>query len=172
MLEIGCGNGWLSHQLSTIPSSMVIGTDINFSEVQQAARVFQDISNLHFIYTYVEPEFFKEKRFDAVIFVAAIQYFGSFHDTIKKTLTWLRDDGEIHILDSPFYAPTELIAARQRSRDYYESTGFPGMTDYYFHHSFEDVKKFNYKFLYRPGKLMARFTGNENPFPWIVIRPT
>ena len=172
MLEIGCGNGWLSHKLSTIPRSMVIGTDINFSEIQQAARVFQHAPNLHFIYTYAEPGIFKEKRFDIVIFAAAIQYFESFPETIKNALNWLKQDGEIHILDSPFYSAMEVSPARQRSRDYYESKGFPGMIDYYFHHSFEELKKFNYEILYQPGKLIKRFTGNKNPFPWIVIRST
>ena len=50
ILEIGCGNGWLSHRLSIIPGGKVIGTDINFTEIQQAARVFQHIPNLHFIH--------------------------------------------------------------------------------------------------------------------------
>src|SRR4030095_5728822 len=172
ILEIGCGNGWLAHQLATIPSSMVIGTDINFFEIQQAARVFQNIPNLHFIYTSGKPEVFKEKRFDIVIFAAAIQYFESFHDTIQTTMTCLRDDGEIHILDSPFYSGMELLAAKQRTRDYYELNGFPGMADYYFHHRFDDLKNLNYRILYQPGKLMTRLTGNKNPFPWIVIRPT
>jgi ubiquinone/menaquinone biosynthesis C-methylase UbiE len=172
ILEIGCGNGWLSHQLATIPSSMVIGTDINFYEIQQAARVFQNISNLHFVFTYGNPELFKEKRFDVVIFAAAIQYFESFQDTIQKALSWLRNDGEIHILDSPFYSGSELLAARQRSCDYYESIGFKEMADYYFHHVYDDLNEFNYRILYQPAKLMTRLTGNKNPFPWIIIRPT
>ena len=171
ILEIGCGNGWLSHQLATIPSSVVIGTDINFSEIQQAARVFQNISNLHFIYTCGNPEVFKENRFDVVVFAASIQYFESFHGTVQTALTWLRNDGEIHILDSPFYSGMELLTAKQRSRDYYESNGFPGMAEYYFHHSLDDLKKFNCRILYQPGKLMTRLTGKKNPFPWIVIRP-
>ena len=172
ILEIGCGNGWLSHKLSTIPYSMVIGTDINFSEIQQAARVFQHALNLHFIYTYAEPGVFKEKRFDIVIFAAAIQYFESFPETINNTLKWLKPDGELHILDSPFYSVVDLLPAKQRSRDYYESYGFPEMINFYFHHSFEDLKKFNYEMLYQPGKLTKRFSGNKNPFPWIAIRTT
>ena len=42
ILEIGCGNGWLSHQFANIPGSQVTGVDINFTELQQAARVFSD----------------------------------------------------------------------------------------------------------------------------------
>src|SRR5215467_13900511 len=40
ILEVGCGNGWLSYQLSRIPGSKVIAVDINLTELRQAARVF------------------------------------------------------------------------------------------------------------------------------------
>src|SRR5256885_16517519 len=39
ILEIGCGNGWLSNQLSGIENSDVTGLDINMEELQQAGRV-------------------------------------------------------------------------------------------------------------------------------------
>lgn len=48
ILEIGCGNGWCSHQMAEIPYANVIGLDINFTELQQAARVFSDNPNLSF----------------------------------------------------------------------------------------------------------------------------
>src|SRR6187549_921819 len=31
ILEIGCGNGWLSNQIIKIPGTVVIGSDINFT---------------------------------------------------------------------------------------------------------------------------------------------
>ena len=68
-----------------LPGSKVIGTDINFSEIQQAARVFQHVPNLHFIYTYAEPGVFKEKKFDIIIFAASIQYFESLQETISNS---------------------------------------------------------------------------------------
>src|SRR5215213_9914853 len=36
ILEVGCGNGWLSHQLSAIENSIVKGIDINQIELSQA----------------------------------------------------------------------------------------------------------------------------------------
>src|SRR5687767_2559429 len=41
ILEVGCGNGWLSHLLSGIPGAVVTGLDINRKELMQATRVFQ-----------------------------------------------------------------------------------------------------------------------------------
>jgi ubiquinone/menaquinone biosynthesis C-methylase UbiE len=170
ILEIGCGNGWLSHQLAGLPGSRVIGADINFTEVQQAARVFQDVPNLHFIYGHAESGLFGEKQFDSIIFAASIQYFASLHKTLKSTLRLLKSNGEIHIIDSHFYPLSELGAARQRSLLYYQAAGFPEMVELYFHHSIDDLDKYNYSILYDPNSLFNKFLRNKNPFYWIRIR--
>ncbi len=170
-LEIGCGNGWLSHQLTTIPGAKVLGTDINFSELQQAGRVFFNIPNLHFIYANIESDVFEDKQFDFIIFAASIQYFESFVETIRKILRLLKPGGEIHILDSPFYQTSELGAARLRSSLYFESIGFPEMTKSYFHHDFADLSLFKHTILYDPNNLSNRLSIDKNPFYWICIKP-
>jgi len=171
ILEIGCGNGWLSKKLSTIAGSRVIGTDVNFSEIQQAARVFQNIPNLHFIYVNPEASVFKEQKFDAIVFAASIQYFESLTETISHTLNLLKPGGEIHILDSAFYSLSELGPAKLRTRHYYESAGFPEMTAHYFHHRYEDLGKYNFSIRYEPQGLISKLLRNKNPFPWISIQP-
>jgi ubiquinone/menaquinone biosynthesis C-methylase UbiE len=170
ILEIGCGNGWLSHRLSLIPGSKVIGTDINFTEIQQAARVFQHVPNLHFMYVQIEPGVFKEKKFDVIVFAASIQYFASFNDTIKKALRLLKPEGEIHIVDSNFYASDDVSEAKHRSVLYYEAAGFPEMSGYYFHHSLEELQGFNHSILYNPKNLVNRLLPNKNPFYWVRIK--
>ena len=170
ILEIGCGNGWLSHRLSAIPSVKVIGTDINFTEIQQAARIFQNISNLHFIYVHIEPGVFKDKKFDIIVFAASMQYFESLTEVINNTLRLLKPNGEIHIIDSAFYSLSELGAAKQRSRLYYQEAGFPEMANCYFHHSLDDLDNYNYKILYDPKSLLKKLLRNKNPFPWICIQ--
>ena len=170
ILEIGCGNGWLSRRLSTITGSRVIGTDINFSEIQQAASVFQNIPNLHFVYTYADAGVFKEKKFDTIIFAASIQYFESLTETINNTLKLLKPGGEIHIIDSPFYSLADLRAARLRTNQYYESVGFPEMADCYFHHCYDDLENYNYSTRYDPNAILNKFLRNKNPFPWICIQ--
>jgi ubiquinone/menaquinone biosynthesis C-methylase UbiE len=170
ILEAGCGNGWLSHRLAAIPGSNVIGADINFTEIKQAAKVFQKISDLHFVYGQIDSGTFEEKQFDIVVFAASIQYFPSLSGLISQTMKLLKQGGEIHILDSHFYRPAELNAARHRSLLYYEATGFPEMMKWYFHHSTDEIEKYDFSLLYDPESLFNRFLKKKNPFPWIRIR--
>jgi SAM-dependent methyltransferase len=170
ILEIGCGNGWLSRQLSNIPGSRIIGIDVNFAELQQAARVFSHIPNLQFIYGDIRSKIFDEMEFDCIIFAACIQYFPSLQEIIACALAKLKKNGEIHILDSPFYKPAEVDAARKRTADYYHQLGFPGMSGHYFHHPVTELSIFGYETLYQPSSLQHYLLKNKNPFPWICIK--
>ena len=169
ILEIGCGNGWLSHQLATIDGAVVTGSDINLSEIQQASRVFKEIPNLNFIYGDLESNL-KEKKFDIIIFAAAIQYFASPEKIIQKAFRLLKPNGEIHIIDSHFYSMENRRAAIERSVAYYEKAGFPEMKAHYFHHTLDSLAGFNYRVFYNPNSLFNRFLKNKNPFYWIQIR--
>ena len=48
ILELGCGNGWLSGRLAKVLDADVCAVDINETEILQGARVFGDIQNLCF----------------------------------------------------------------------------------------------------------------------------
>ncbi len=170
ILEIGCGNGWLSRRLAIIEGSKVIGTDINFTEIQQAAKVFCNVPNLHFFYSKPDSDNFKDGQFDVVVFAASIQYFPSLNEVINNSLKLLTPSAEIHIIDSHFYPAAEISASRHRSLLYYQSTGFPEMTNYYFHHCLDDIDQYNYSILYDPNNLINKFLKNKNPFPWVRIQ--
>jgi ubiquinone/menaquinone biosynthesis C-methylase UbiE len=170
ILEIGCGNGWLSHRLSEIASSYVVGLDVNLLELQQAERVFAASTNLAFVYGDIDSAFLENQRFDVVIFAAAIQYFESLPGIIQKAFERLNEGGEIHILDSHFYERKELKMAKQRSADYFKRKGFEGMRQFYFHRSLEELGCFRYSILYHPNSRISRFFGTKNPFYWICIK--
>ncbi len=170
MLEVGCGNGWLSSLLATVPHSKVVGTDINFTELQQAARVFSHIPNLLFIYADVESEILEKMEFDCIIFASCIQYFASVSAVVKQAFQLLKPGGEIHILDSPFYKPAETAAARKRTEAYYTNMGFAEMSGYYFHHTLAELEGFELEMLYRPSSLQQYLQRNNNPFPWLLIK--
>jgi hypothetical protein len=78
------------------------------------------------------------------------------------------------MLDSPLYRVEEIPAARERTRTYYRSIGFPEMADYYFHHPVSALTEFSPRWLYRPQgwqiRLARRFGRSVSPFPWICIR--
>ena len=66
ILEIGCGNGWLSAKLSVIPFSKVTGIDINEEEMKQAKRVFSKIKNLQFHNCSWQNEMISDRKFDKI----------------------------------------------------------------------------------------------------------
>src|ERR1700760_1446554 len=71
ILEIGCGNGWLSAKLAGISDANVIGLDINQVEINQATRVFKK-SNLQFIYDTFNDNTFEDETFDVIVFAASL----------------------------------------------------------------------------------------------------
>jgi len=170
ILEVGCGNGWLSNQLSKVSGSSIIGLDINLTELQQAARVFRNNPKLQFIYGDLHSKDVENKQFDIIVFAASIQYFPSLNEIVDCSLSHLNVGGEIHIIDTPFYVENELSAAKQRMADYYSSSGLSEMKDYYFHHSMQELQLFDYRFLYNPGLLSNKLFKKNSPFPWICIQ--
>lgn len=170
ILEIGCGNGWLSRRLASLPGSRIIATDINYVEIQQAATVFGDVPNLHFIYGEAIQGMFGDEKFDVIVFAASLQYFQKLGETVKNALRLLRPQGEIHIIDTHFYPLSGLSAAKERSALYFQAAGYPEMANWYFHHSLENLDRFHYSILYNPESLFTRFMKNKNPFYWIRIQ--
>ena len=170
ILEIGCGNGWLCNQLAKIPVVNITGSDINLKELQQAKRVFKDNDRLRFIHGDVESQELKDRKFDVIVLAACIQYFPSVPYLLHKLFQLLNEEGEIHILDSPFYKEGEAVNARERTNAYYHRMGFPGMSSYYFHHEITELTGLNHRFLYQPSFILSFFTKYKNPFPWIIIK--
>lgn len=170
ILEVGCGNGWLSAQLAKNIDVEVTGLDINTKELEQAKKVFGGIAGLNFINGSLRSEHLKDKKFDMIILAAAIQYFPSLKQTITLALEYLTLLGEIHIMDSPFYQPQELEAARQRTRAYYDELGFPEMAAHYHHHRLTELDTFQYKILHHPFSWKNKLAIKKKPFYWITIK--
>lgn len=169
ILEPGCGNGWLSHQLAKIAGSYVTGVDINAAEIGQAKRTFRQQGNLEFIYGDVHAPQIRNASYDCIILASSIQYFASLPQLINELFPLLAHDGEIHILDSPLYKPGEVKAAQERTAAHFNQSGFPAMIPYYFHHTEEALSIFHYRVLYRPAVFHSFFSPHKNPFPWICL---
>ncbi|BAV05564.1 hypothetical protein FLA_1571 [Filimonas lacunae] len=171
ILEIGCGNGWLSHQFSTLPQAEVIGMDINFTELQQAARVFAK-PNLSFVYDVFTANFLPYRQFDVIVFAASIQYFPSLHGILPVALQKLAPGGSLHITDTYFYASA---AAQQQAihntKDYYHQLGHPHMSNYYHHHTLADLQPYHYQVKQHAPTWLRRLKKQTTAFPWIIITP-
>ena len=170
VLEIGCGNGWLAHRLAEIRGAEVTGLDINFTELQQAARVFNDDPNLNFIHGDIRSGILGDRQFDCIVFAATIQYFPSIKKILHLTLSYLKPEGEIHVIDSHLYRPEETATEKKKTLTYYTSLGYPEMADFYYHHPITDLRSFHQELLHNPHSVRSRFLGMRNPWPWIRVK--
>lgn len=168
ILEIGCGNGWLSNKFSEIPQTEVIGLDINLTELIQAATIFTR-RNLHFVFGDIRKNVLQNMKFDIIIFAASVQYFSSFQEIIQTTLQHLNTKGEIHIIDTIFYNDKNITCAKQRGKDYLNSIGFPEMINYYFYRNWSELNNFNFRLLEQKNIFQKIFTKTFS-FPWICIK--
>ena len=173
ILELGCGNGWLSNLLSKT-GHVVFGVDQNRHELKQAARVFRGRSRLVFFEADIFSAPFNSACFDAIILASVLQYFKDALGLISVLSNYLRRTGEIHILDTPLYLDDELELASRRTEQYYSSLGFPEMKDHYFHHRVSDLQVLHPRILYRPRPWTLRLKQlagqDDSPFPWLVIK--
>jgi len=169
ILEVGCGNGWLASKIAAISNTMVTGIDINKTELKQAASVFKNKKNLHFLYGNIQEGILLDQKFDIIVFAASIQYFPSLVQLLQNALKLLAKNGEIHILDSPLYKEQDIILAKQRAKIYFEKLGFPGMAAFYFYHKLSDLHSFIFKVLYDPFSLTCKLLKKHHPFYWVRI---
>ncbi len=170
-LEVGCGNGWFSNQISLLPQASVIGIDINEVELTKAVRVFQN-GHVSFCYGDIFEDIFESLFFDVILLNASIQYFPDFDMLINRLIHYLSEHGEIHISDSPFYKKEKVHSALQRSHKYYETLDTQQMSAYYYHRNWHELKNYKYKIQYNPvrHKWKKLLGYHPNIFPWIIIR--
>lgn len=173
ILEVGCGNGWLTNQISKHIDCRVYGLDINETELKQAARVFGSSSNLSFLYGNLFEDILPGGSFDVILLASSAQYFSDLKLVLKRLQGFLDKHGEINICDSPFYGYGELADARRLSIDYYDSLGFPQMARQYHHHTIDELADFKVATLHNPSSLTQRLKRildkPTSPFPWFRI---
>lgn len=155
ILEIGCGNGWLSYQMATIPDAKVVGVDINSAELNQAKRVFTYRSNLEFIQGDVLSGILYDRKFDVIVFAASIEYFPSVCRITQFLFQYLlKPQGEVHILDTPLFTFRSLPTARLKTIARFARSGFPEMINYHFHHTLAEMFTLPCKIKYSPKSVL------------------
>ena len=182
ILDLGCGNGWLTNRLAENPNWEVWAMDVNEEELAQGARLFGR-ENLRFVYADLpslvsrndipeaSPGISFRDTFDLVVLAASVQYFPDLENLIFSLKKCLKPGGEIHILDSPFYKnEIARTAARQRTLEYYTKLGVPEMAAFYHHHLWADVEKLGGVDLNK--RLGIKFLQKIKwlaPFPWVRL---
>lgn len=174
ILDLGCGNGWLTHQLQHATNSeFVLGLDVNATELEQALSLFGN-DNCHFAYGDIFTAQIEQAPFDAIILASCAQYFPNLETLLCRLLELLTPKGEIHLLDTPIYDPETVEMARQRTLQYYQSEEKKAMQLFYHHHDWTNLAPFHYQVKYDPTTLLNRIRRklgqSLSPFPWLVIR--
>jgi len=168
LLEIGCGNGWLSGKIADLPQFEVTGLDVHLPLLEQASRV-HGRSNLTFVQGDLFEDIFAEAHFDIIVLFDTISFFPHFQQLINRCRQYLKKGGEIHILGSHFYPEKELEAAGDSNRADFTLAGVPEMAEHFFQHSKAVLAPFDFQFLYRPGGIGKLFGKKDSPFPWVKI---
>ena len=146
------------------------GIDINFTELQQAARVFNADPHLKFIYGDIASGALRNLKFDIIVFGASVQYFRSLRKTLTTCLHHINPTGEIHIIDTRLYKTIDIEPAKRRTSAYYNALGYPEMGEYYFHHDIKELRAFRHTVKYNPLSPMMRFTRDPHPFHWVCVK--
>lgn len=175
LLELGCGNGWLSQRLAAGLQREVCGVDVNRTELAQAARVFAANPRLSFVAGDIHTLPLPPQRFDAIVLPACIQYFADPRALVVRLLGLLQHDGELHVIDSPFYADAaQAQASAARSLRYFSGLGCAELAGQYHQHTWTALDGIVLRRLFDPRSLRAR-AGRalrlaQPHFPWLCIR--
>jgi ubiquinone/menaquinone biosynthesis C-methylase UbiE len=171
IIEIGCGNGWLTRYLYHHIKGEYCGIDINEYELQQAARISN--TSICFLYGDILSEATNNLRADIIIIASALQYFADTKSLIQKMFFHLTPKGEIHIIDTPFYKDKQIELAMERSKNYFSTLGLLPEQGNYYHHHWNSLQPFNHKIIYHPNHILnktKRFFFKGSPFPWVIIK--
>ena len=120
VLDIGCGNGWMTHRISN-HCETITGMDVGAEELEQAARCF-GTDTTHFVCCN-DWSLLPQNSFDLVYFAGSFQYFQPTAEFWNQLLGLLKPEGEIHILETKFYSKEEAKEAELRSKAYFEKLG-------------------------------------------------
>jgi ubiquinone/menaquinone biosynthesis C-methylase UbiE len=173
VLDVGCGSGWMANGLSK-KGFQVYAIDLNYHELQQAARIFGETTNVTWLYGDILSDVLPHDSMDYVVMASSLQYFVNISPLMESLFRILRDAGEIHIIDTPFYSANKKDKAAQRSRAYYASIGCPDFANHYFYRTYDELRDYSFRVQYHPKRVMnkvSNFLGQGgSPFPWIIIQ--
>ncbi len=110
ILDVGCGNGWLSHRLTTVRNNYrVFGLDQDRRELKMAARVFIHQTRLRFLCADALTAPLPEACVDIVVMAGSLHHMPDPAGVVARAMNWLAPNGELHILETPFAQRDEPV---------------------------------------------------------------
>lgn len=184
ILDLGAGNGWLSHQLAT-RGHHVAAIDLLTNPFDGlGAHVHYEVD-----FVPVQAEFdhlpLTPQQIDLTIFNGSLHYSTDYEITLKEALRVLRHEGRIVIMDSPVYhdGASGRQMVRKRERQFEQAYGFASNAlpneNYLTHARLERLSQqlalkwqlfkpfYGWRWALRPWK--ARLRGHREPAQFLVI---
>jgi SAM-dependent methyltransferase len=130
ILDLGAGNGWLSHRLALL-GHQPVAVDLLTNSRDGLGAASHYLSDLPGLFPRFQAEMdhlpFEDDQFDCAVFNASFHYSEDYIVTLGEALRCVRSGGLIVILDSPWYS--EALHGRQmvleRRRAFQKHLGFP-----------------------------------------------
>ena len=172
IMEIGCGNGWLTNYLCRTMGADCCGVDVNGKELEQAVRIFSREGNPTFVCGDILSSAFESCKADVIVLASVVQYFPDLYALLDVLIDRLNPGGEIHVIDSPIYPDHEVDQARKRSQEYFGINGHAEMQEYYHHHTWRSFQRRGYAVLHDPSSVVGRIKrmfARASPFPWVMV---
>jgi ubiquinone/menaquinone biosynthesis C-methylase UbiE len=120
VLDLGAGNGWMSHRLMLEGYfSVAVDLLVNDEDGLGAATHFkkQDGSLFPRFQAEMSRLPFLDEQFDVVIFNASFHYAENYHAVLKEALRCVKRGGRVIVADTPWYSTDEsgkqMVAERQ-----------------------------------------------------------
>ena len=129
VLDLGAGNGWLSHRLAHL-GHHPIAVDLQTNAFDGLGAAVHYMHSLPILFPRFQAELdrlpFADDQFDCAIFNASFHYSENYDRTLAETIRCLRSGGTIVIADSPSYSREEvgLQMVEERRKMFQKSYGF------------------------------------------------
>jgi ubiquinone/menaquinone biosynthesis C-methylase UbiE len=166
------GTGGFVDSFQNLSTHNFYCVDVNLVELKQGRKVFNS-EKLNFIYADMFSSEIAKASFDIITVNAAVQYFPDLKRLLKRLTDLICENGEVHILDSPFYFKNDAVNAKKRTMEYYSSIGFKEMAENYYHHTWDELSEFKFEIRYQPSsisnKIKRLISKADSPFQWIKI---
>ncbi len=141
ILDAGCGSGWLSHKISQVVSGKVFGIDIDPAQVTSAKKMFQS-GRVSFLEGDIRQSKLEKESFDHIILMDVLPWVEDLHGTIRHCLSLLKDQGELHLMGTPFFNRKQLDQAKEAFRLYCTEKRMENVLPFRFFHSKEDLAEY------------------------------
>lgn len=107
ILDLGAGNGWLSHRVAR-RGHRAVAMDLRSDEIDGLGAAAEFLRKQPGLFCCVEASFdelpFADGRFDITLFNASLHYARDLARVLREAARVTRRSGVLAILDSPFYA--------------------------------------------------------------------